>query len=141
MTRLLLAVGIAAALLAVSSPVVETVRTDRTAGQLDRATDRVEAAGESLLATDEAEAGARRVVTVAVPGASLTAAGVERFGVRCRARCGVRYTLEGRSSTVHQLPFPLATPDGPVTFSKPGSHRLTLGLVREEGRRVVTVRG
>lgn len=140
-TRVLLAVTIAAALLAVSLPAVETVRTDRTAATMGRTAERIEATGRSLLAADEAEAGARRVVTVSLPSASLTAAGVERFAVGCRERCAVRYRLQGGATHARRLPIPLSTPDGAVAFSTPGPHRLGLGLARENGRRVVTVRG
>jgi hypothetical protein len=140
-TRVLLAVTIAAALLAASLPAVETARTDRTATKLDRQADRIEAAGASLLADDEADAGARRVVTVSLPSASLAAAGVTRFAVGCWDECVVRYRIADGESRVRPLPIPLSTPAGTVKFSTPGTHRLALGLTREDGRRVVTVRG
>lgn len=140
-TRVLLAVTIATALLAVSLPAAEAVRTDRSAAAMDRTADRIDAAGHSLLAADEAEAGARRVVTVSLPSASLTAAGVDRFAVSCGEHCAVRYRLRGGTTHVHRAPIPLSTPDGAVAFSRSGTHRLVLGLTRENGRRVVTVRG
>lgn len=141
-TRVLVAVTVAVALLAVSLPAVETTRGDRTAAKLDRAAERVGSAGASLLADDEPDAGARRVVTVSLPSKSLTTAGVDRFAVSCRDGCAVRYRLgSGREVTNRLASVPLATPDGPVAFSKAGTHRLVLGLAREDGRRVVTVRG
>lgn len=141
MTRVLLAATIAAALLAVSLPAIEAARTDRTAAKLERQADRIESAGVDLLADDEAEAGARRVVTVSLPAASLTAAGVTRFAFSCEENCAVSYRVASGESGVRSLPIPLSTPSGPVAFSTPGTHRLVLGLAREEGRRVVTVRG
>lgn len=140
-TRVLLAVTIAAALLAVSLPAVEAVRTERTAATMDRTAGRIETAGSSLLAEDEAEAGARRVVTVSLPPASLTATGVDRFAVACGTSCAVSYRLRGGGSHVKRLPIPLSTPDGVVAFSRAGTYRLVLGLSRENGRQVVTVRG
>ncbi|MFB6220416.1 MAG: hypothetical protein ABEH90_03165 [Halolamina sp.] len=141
-TRLLLAVVVAAVLLAVSAPAVETARADRTAAALDRTADRVEHAGASLVAADEPDAGARRVVTVSLPRATLTAAGVDRFVVACREGCSVRYRLRRGREVVHHLrSAPFATPEGPVAFSTPGPHRLLLGLARKDDRRVVTVRG
>lgn len=140
-TRVLLAVTVAAALLAASLPAVEAVRTERTAAQIDREVDRIDAAGSSLLATDEAEAGARRVVTVSLPQGSLSAAGVNRFAVSCPEDCVVRYRIAGSTSHVRPIHVPLSTPGGEVALSTPGTHRLVLGLAREEGRRVVTVRG
>lgn len=139
-TRVLLAVTITAALLAVSLPAAEAVRTDRTAATMDRTADRIDAAGHSLLAADEADAGARRVVSISLPAASLTASGVDRFAVSCGERCTVRYRLRGGATHVHRLPSPMVTPDGAVVFSRAGTHRLRLGLVSENGRSVVTVR-
>lgn len=140
-TRVLLAVTIAAALLAASLPAIEAVRTDRTAAQLDRDADRIEAASTSLLAADEADAGARRVVTVSLPQGSLSAAGVNRFAVSCPENCVVRYRVDGSGTHVRPIPIPLSMPAGAVALSTPGTHRLLLGLAREDGRRVVTVRG
>lgn len=140
-TRALLAVTIAAALLAASLPAIEAARTDRTAAKLDREASRVETAAADLLADDEADAGARRVVTVSLPPDSLSTAGVTRFAVICRDSCVVQYRVAGAESRVRSLPVPLSTPAGAVAFSTPGTHRLVLGLVRVDGRRVVTVRG
>lgn len=140
-TRVLLAVTLSAALLAVSLPVVETARTDRTTAKLDRAVERVNEAGSSLLAKDEAGAGARRVVPISLPPASPTAAGVTRFIISCHDACAIRYQLRSGTSHASRLSLPLSTPAGNVVFSTPGTHRVTLGLERENGRRVVTVRG
>lgn len=139
MIRVVLAVALAAALLSASLPAVESAATDRTAAALDRDADRIRAAGASLLADDDA--GARRVTTVSLPTSTLTAAGVDSFTVDCRPGCAVRYTLASGASRTRRLPFPLATPDGPVALSRPGEHRLTLGLASGGDGRVVTVRG
>lgn len=140
--RVVLAAVLAAALLAASLPAVEAVRTDRTTAAMDRTVDRVQRAGNALLTNEAADAGARRVVTVALPARSFTAAGVDQFAVRCSADCTVDYRLAGSDLHQRRLPsVPLATPDGPVVFSSPGTHRLALGLDRQNGSRVVTVRG
>ncbi len=139
MIRALLAVSLAAALLAVSLPAVEAAAADRTAAALDRDVNRLERAGESLLAADDP--GARRVLTVTLPTNSLLAVGVERFVVDCDPACGVRYSLRNGATRTRRLSLPLVTPDGPVRFGTPGDHRLRLGLARGDGGRVVTVRG
>lgn len=142
MIRLLLAVTVAAALLSASLPAVTEVRTDRTADDLNRAGDRLVAASQSLLAADDADVGARRVVRFHLPAGSLTLAGVERVVVSCRPNCVLRYRLEGGRTGRRPLgTVPLATPDGRVALSRPGTHRVTLRLTRFDGRRTVTVRG
>lgn len=142
MIRAVLAVVVAAALLAAALPAVDSVRTNRTAATMERSVDRLERAGSDLLANDAADAGARRVVTVTLSARSLAAAGIDRFVVSCASECLVRYRLADRRTRSHRVrSIPLATPDGPVRFSTPGTHRLVLGLAEENGSRVVTVRG
>lgn len=142
MIRAVLAAVVAAALLAAALPAVESVRTDRTTAAMDRSVERIERAGSDLLVSDAANAGARRVVTVSLPARSLASAGVEWFAVNCSPDCAVRYRLADGQRERHRVrSVPLATPDGPVRFSKPGDHRLSLGLARQNGTRVVTVRG
>lgn len=141
MIRVVLAVVLAAALVAASMPAISEARADRTATTLDRAGERLRRASESLLATDAA-AGARRVVTVRLPTATVSAAGVDRVAVACTPDCALRYRLSTGATGHHSLgSLPLSTPDGPVTVSQPGVHHLALGLDRRAGERVVTVRG
>lgn len=139
MIRALLAVVLAAALLAASLPAVESAAADRTAASLDREVDRLERAGHSLLADDDP--GARRIVSVSLPAASLAAAGVDSFAVSCDQRCLVRYVLDSGASRSRRLDLPLATPEGEVRFGSPGEHRLTLALREGEDDRIVTLRG
>lgn len=142
MIRLLLAVAVSAALLSASLPAIAEVRTDRTTADMERFGSRLVEASESLLASDDADAGARRVVALHVPAGSLTRAGVDRLTVACRPDCVLRYRLDDGRTGRHRLETaPLATPDGPVAFSRPGTHRLRLRLTRVDGRRTVTVRG
>ncbi|GAB7094900.1 hypothetical protein JCM30237_20530 [Halolamina litorea] len=137
MIRVLLAVALAAALFGAAVPAVESAATDRTRASLDRDLDRLARAGHSLLAEDDP--GARRTVRITLPGASLTAAGVERFAVGCRSNCAVRYTLDGGGSRTYRLALPLTTADGPIRFGTPGEYRLTLTLVDGVDGRVVRV--
>lgn len=139
MIRALLAVVLAAALLVASLPAVESAAADRTAASLDRDVDSLQRAGTSLLARDDA--GARRVITVSFPADSLTTVGVDSFTIGCQPRCTARYTLETGASRTRRFSVTLATPDGPVRLSRPGDHRLTLGLDVVDDGRVVTVRG
>lgn len=131
MIRAVLAVALAAALLAASLPAVDAAAADRTAAALDRDIDRLGEAGASLLADDDP--GARRVVTVTLPGASLTAAGVDALSIGCQPRCVARYTLNGGGSRTRRLSLPLRTPNGPIKLATPGEHRLVLRLVDAGG--------
>lgn len=142
MIRVVLAVVAATALLTASLPAVKEARADRTASQMDRVGTRLGDASESLLAADDADAGARRVLTLTLPARSLTRAGVDRFAFGCTPDCVLEYRLSG-GRTSHRVlgSDSLATPDGAIAFSRPGEHRLMLRVVRIDGRRVVTVRG
>lgn len=141
MTRAVLATVVAAALLAAALPAVDSVRTDRTSAAMERATERIQRAGAGLLASDAADAGARRVVSISLPVRSLASAGVEQFAVSCSPDCAVHYRLTGGHTQRHLVrSVPLATPGGPVRFAEPGHHRLVLGVTRDDGARVVTVR-
>jgi hypothetical protein len=137
--RALLAVALAATLLAASLPAIESAAADRTAASVDRDVDRLDRAGQSLLAADDP--GARRVVSVSLSADSVTAVGVDAFVVRCEPRCIVRYTLGNGASRIRRLDLPLVTPAGAVRLGSPGEHRLTLRLVDGDGGRVVAVRG
>lgn len=139
MIRALVAVSLAAALLAAALPAVQSAAADRTAAALDRDVDRIERAGESLLADDDP--GARRVVTVSLPADSLTAIGVDAFVLACRPGCTVQYTLGSGASRTRRLALPLSTPAGTVRLSGPGEYRLTLRLEDAEDGRTVAVRG
>lgn len=142
MIRAVLAAVVAAALLAAALPAVDAARTDRTAAAMERSVDQIGRAGSELLARDDADAGARRVVAVTLPARSLAAAGVDRFTVHCSPDCRVSYRLAGGHARHQRVrSVPLATPDGPVRFSTAGTHRLVLGLTRVDGEHVVTVRG
>lgn len=142
MIRVVVSVCVASALLAASLPAVEDARADRTATSLDRAGERLVRAAESLVAADAAEAGARRIVQLRIPTGSLGEAGVREVRFECDPVCSMRYRLgDGRRGRTSLESVPLATPDGPVSLSRPGTHRLRLGLAHDDDERVVTVRG
>jgi hypothetical protein len=147
--RVVLAVVLASALLAVALPAVDGART----GNADRAVRgellAVERGASSLVAGEETTpgAGARRSVPVTLPGASWGRVSVDSVtfhgGSAASApprRGRVTYRLDGRDERTATVDAPLWTPDGPVTLRGTGRHRLVLELVRVDGRRVVVVR-
>lgn len=144
MIRTALAVLLAAALLSISLPAVDAVAEERTAAQMDRAVDRIGAAATELPAEDPgptADLAPRRVVSVRLPGRSLTTARVEHVTVTGSGEDPARisYALVGRSPTSYRVAAPIATPEGPVALRTPGEHTLVLRFVRQDHEPVVLV--
>ncbi|MWG35430.1 DUF7311 family protein [Halomarina oriensis] len=134
--RVVLAVVVSVALLAVSVPAVEEARTDRTAASLDAATDHLRTAGARLRATSDVTAvgpAARTVVSLDLPtrgwGARAGSLRVDDGELAWRVGDGPWH--------VERAPH-LAVPDGPLVVS--GSARLVFTHRVRDGRPVVVVR-
>ncbi|QCJ47570.1 hypothetical protein [Haloprofundus sp. MHR1] len=148
MTRFVVSVALAVALVAASLPAVENARADRTTSHLDAELTRVADAARGLIETEDAvgdaSLAARRVVTVSVPERSLTAASVdyvELDGGGGPTGASFGYRLAGREETTYHLAdVPLSTRSGPVRLSDSGTHRLALSLVERGREPVVTLR-
>jgi len=85
MLRMVLAVAMGAALLAVATPAVETARVSVSDGQVAGELDRLDAAAERLARNDpppHGTAGAKRVLTLEIPRESWSRAGVDRLTLR-----------------------------------------------------------
>lgn len=144
MIRTVLTVLLAAALLSIGLPAVDAVADGRTAAQMDRTVDRVAAAARDLSAEDPgptAELAPRRVVSVRIPGRSLTTARVEHVTVAGGGDdpARIRYALAGREPTSYRVAVPIATPDGPVALRTPGEQTLVLRFVRRDDEPAVLV--
>ncbi|WP_224269887.1 DUF7311 family protein [Haloprofundus salinisoli] len=147
-TRLVVAVALAVALVAASLPAVDAAREERTKARLDAELTRVADAARSLPETEDAAGdtslAARRVVAVSVPERSLTTASVdyvELAGGDVSVGASFSYRLAGREETTHRLTgVPLSTPTGPVRLSATGTQRLALSLVERGRGRLVTLR-
>lgn len=134
--RLLLAVVLSVALLAVAVPALGDVRTDRTATALDAATDHVLTTSTDLLARSDATTdgpAARVVVRVDVPGGGWGA----RAGHFRVADGELAWRVGGGRWHVKHTPR-LVVPDGPVVVSEPSGLVLTHRV--RDGRSVVVVR-
>jgi hypothetical protein len=158
--RVLVAVGLAVSLLAVSLPAVDHARTTTTADRLDGA---VETTARSLhaVATDEdatrpALPGARRLVTVSLPTSSWTAAPVAWFAIggvpgaadvtarrpKANASTVVAYRVAGGDTRRRRIRLPgvaVRTPAGPVVFRSPGRHHVRFALTRTDRGPTITV--
>ena len=134
--RVVLAVVLTLALMAVSLPAVDDARTARTASSLDAASDRVRSTSERLVATSDPVGGettARRVVRLDLPTRGWGA----RAG-RLRLRDGrVARRVDGGDWHVVRVPA-LVVPDGSLVVR--GRTRLVLTHRRRAGRSVVVVR-
>lgn len=139
MFRVLCCAVLALALLAVALPAVEHAGEQRTASTLRDDAARLERAANALWTDDDAAVGvvgARRRVTIRVPAASPTSAGVERVAV---VDGGLRYALVGGDPVRVPVRAPIRTPDGPVVLDGAGRHALTLSLVRADATGALVV--
>lgn len=164
MLRVVLALALAAAILAVVTPALEDARTTRADRLTARELDRVESAARALVR--EESPGARRTVRISVPGESPTTAPVafvalgglpgeseQRVEADTANRDLLAYRLAGGSVNVRRIPVDLRVAPGgegvglsdetaesddrALVLSGGESYLLTLRLVRTDGRPVV----
>lgn len=151
MIRLVVAVALAVATLAVALPAVEDARAARADAVIEGTVDRVERAGRALATTEDATAtramAATRRVELRLPAGSVAAARPEFVAVGGGPdgpgdRPIVTYAVSSPTRLRHlRLPVPVRTPGGPVVFREPGRHAVTLSLVRgDTGPELVVTR-
>lgn len=158
MLRVVLAVALATAVLAVSLPAIDTASTDRTDATIRAEVDALETAVRDLQRNDGAVPqgtnGARRVVAVRLPARGWTSARLEYLAIGgqiggCQVdRNGttVTWRVEGGRTGTRRLAGVAvehagdAGDDGPLVLREPGTHRLALALVKRAGNRTVLVR-
>jgi len=145
--RTLLAALLSTALAAAAAPGIDRARVRRSNGRIESIVAAIEAAARSL-AGDEAvsagRSGARRVVTVTLPGAAWDEAevGAVRIATPAERTLTLRYRIGGggRRSRTIQFPEPVATADGdPIALDGDGPHELALSLRGDERRRRIVV--
>lgn len=146
MIRAVLAVALAAALVGFALPVVDEARRDRADRLVRSEVATIERAADSLLAADETTpgAGARRVLSVSLPEASWTVAGVDYLAIHGgpdnpEGGPGISYAVGGRTRRI-AVDALLYAPDGPVRIAGGGERRVVLELVRIDGRPAIAVR-
>lgn len=159
MLRVVVALGLAVALLAVSVPALETARSEhsdrRVSAELNELTAAIAdlQAREAAVRTDRVQP--RRVVTVRLPGRSWTDAGIEYVAIGGhpdrpagdeRTESAIVWRTTGGRVRTRSLPGVSVEADtadrddGPLVIREPGRHRLAVSLVAREHRTVVTVR-
>ncbi|MEF8775211.1 MAG: hypothetical protein V5A43_01750 [Haloarculaceae archaeon] len=147
MIRVVLAVAVGAALLAVSVPAMETVRVSHADARVAGAVDRVETAARSLVERNDAVAesavGARRVLTLDLPRGTWGTAALEHLAVRPHPldnRTVVQWRVEGGGTTERRLDAVQIEPvgDGFARWAG-GRLRVRLVLLQRGGDRVVRI--
>jgi hypothetical protein len=151
MLRVVVAVTLAAALLGVSMPVVETARVDHADARVEAELDRLTAAATRLAERNDLAPpgvpGARRTVSVRFPRGTMGSSALARLSVpgpEAQAwnwtGTRLRYRIAGASPDTYESGVVLVgTPDG-TTIRRGGRHRLVLELSRVRGHRAVVVR-
>lgn len=143
MLRAVLAVLIAAALLGLSMPVVDSARVGHADSQVRSELTDLEAVAADLRAesdpTPPGVPGARIERTLVLPPRSWGNAGIAQLTLPGSADAPVRWHVHsGEMRTVRQSPPMVAPPEG-LELREPGTHRLELSLQRRDGRSVVVV--
>lgn len=144
--RVVLAVVLASALVAVALPPLDDARRERAATVVTDQVESIERTADALVSTDEPTdgVGARRVVTLRVPARQWTSAGVERVSfapVGTGDHGRVSWRVHGGRTSSRSLSVPLTTADDePLVLDEPGHHRLVLALAGRPGAPVVVVR-
>jgi hypothetical protein len=145
--RVVLAVLLAGALVAVSLPAVDQGRERATDREVRDEIDRIDRAAAALVATEETVSDAshapQRTVTVSLPKRSWHRAGVDRLAIRGPAagssETEVAYAVAGRARRVVTLDVPLHPSSETLELPGGGDYRLRLRLVRVDGERTVVV--
>lgn len=155
MLRVVVAVVLTVALLAVTLPALETARHDRSAqrvqGELDGLTAVIRDVHTREDAVPAGRAGARRVVTIRLPARTWTDAGVEYVaiggsppdtGMDERTKTTFAWQVTGQRPHERRLDIPVEggpPNEGPLIIRSPGVHRLAISRVRRGNRTVVVV--
>lgn len=151
MIRLVVAVALAVATLAVALPAVDDARTTRTDAAIAGTVDRMERAARALAITEDATAArataATRRVGITLPARALTAARPAFVAVGGPPdgpgnRSTITYAVSSTTRRRHlRIPVPVRTPGGPVVFRASGRHAVSLALVcGDDGPAVVVTR-
>jgi len=143
--RVVLAVVLTTALLAVVTPAMADAGANRADSTMDRQLETLAADLGRMVGTDDPTAGrgARHVAELRLPGRSLTSAAVTRL--RFDSREGVAVASwrvgddAGSRTRVAGVPV-RGVSGGALTLREPGSHRLVFELRRRAGSPVLTVK-
>ena len=145
MLRVVLAVAVAAALVGIAAPVVETARVDRANAAAAAELDRLDSAAETLRDRNDVPppgvTGARRVLTLHLPSRSWGSAGLARLSIpgADAEDDRISWRVDGGRVRRYDASVPLVARDGPLRLNDGGRRRLVLSLRRLGDERVVLV--
>jgi hypothetical protein len=141
--RVVLAVVLTTALLAVAAPAVADAGASRADRAVARQVGALSEALETMVETDDPTAGrgARHVTSVRLPDRSLTSAAITRLRVHSRDDVALAsWHVGARHSSKRLAPVPVrAAGGGTLTLREPGIHRLAFELRLRAGAVVLTV--
>ena len=143
--RVVLAVMLTAALLAVATPAMADAGATRADSAMDRQLTALSADLGTMVETDDPTAGpgARHVAELRLPGRSLTSAAVTELRFVTREGVALAAWRVGDDARSHArlAGVPVRTVgSGPLTIRESGSHRLVFELRSESGEPVLTVK-
>lgn len=142
--RLLVAVALTTALVAVAVPAITLGSADRTDGVIERQLTELERELSAMTDTDDPTAGpgARHVTELRLPERSLTTAGVRRLRFHSREGVALASWRVGDSATgkTRIAGVPVQADGGEsLTLREAGTHRLAFELQTRANRPVLTV--
>lgn len=153
MLRVVVAVTLAASLLGVSMPAVDTARIDHADARVVAELEGLAATAERLRTRNDPSPpgtlGARRTVTLHLPGPSWGSAGLDSLSIPASPvgssvpeRTVVSWRVEGGSRTTRVLSAPVVGPRGGLTLEGGGTRQIVVELVSRggEGKKEPVVR-
>jgi hypothetical protein len=148
MLRVVVAVALATALLGAATPAVDSARIDHADARVQTELDELVTTADRLVERNDPAPpgvrGARRILTLYLPGPSWGSAGLERLSVpgpsADRPRGTVRWRVEGGRETTRWVSAPLVGPEGGLSLRGGGARRVVLELARRNDDPVVVVR-
>lgn len=146
MLRAVIAVLLAVAILAASQPAIDRSRVAHADTRVEAEMTALRTAIADLLTSDDpvpvGTPGARRTVTISLPGRSWASAGVERvvLGPDCCDRDRLVWEVTRGRAAALAVPVDLRGVDGgPVVLERAGHHRLVATLIRDRGEVAVVI--
>jgi hypothetical protein len=147
MLRVVVAVALATALLGAATPAVDDARIDHADARVETEVDELAATADRLVERNDPAPpgvrGARRLLTLHLPGPSWGSAGLDHLSVpgpSADRRGVLTWRVEGGRETTRWVSVPLVGPDGGLSLRGGGARRVVLELVRRDDEPVVVVR-
>lgn len=136
MIRVLIAVCLTVAIVAVAVPAVEDLQQTRSVETVTKDVAALDGAAEALRVSDDQTTVStpRRVHTISLPAEAMTTARVEQLRIEADR---ILIEHDGTTHLVLRPTHPYHLPDGPVVLEGPGDHDVWLTLETVNGTRMI----